>query len=129
MSNTDTAILKAGLGLIENIPRVWTTDALGTTQTQALLIDFAAVSGGRVRDLQVQIINPSTTATISWMIVPRGGLAPSPPIVSSYAPAAVSGVPIPPGMATNFVLLSGFDLYVVSSAAATSVAVISSLNG
>lgn len=129
MGSSDTGVSKAGFGLIENPITVWVTDALGTAQTKATIADISVVSGGRQREIQVLIENPSTSATIAWTVVERG-TTPSPAMTSSYAAATANpGSPIPPGKSAKFILNSRFDLWVASSAAATSIAVTSTLNG
>lgn len=117
---------RVGFGPLEGLPTLFNKTDLSTTAVKVTLPTLPA--GGNdplpTTNVKVKITNPSAAATIAWTLVKRGGGAPT--ITADYN-ATTGGSPIVPGGVEIFSIPADKDLYVVASAAATSINVTSFL--
>jgi hypothetical protein len=106
---------RCGLGSLQGLPTSFPSTTLGTTPVKVTLASTAAAVC-----IKVMISNPSTTATIAWNTVVSGATAPTAGnMTADYA--ATGATPVFSGSQQIFAIQPGRDLYIVASAASTSV--------
>lgn len=130
MSTTMQAAV--GFGPLPGLPTFWNKSDLTTAAVKVTLPTLpGTLAGGQPpmpsSNVKVKIYNYSTTATIAWALATRAadGTSSAPAMT---ADAGVTGVsPIGPLGVEIFTIPADKDLYVIASAAATSVHVTSFL--
>jgi hypothetical protein len=112
----DTSSERCGLGPLQGLPTLFNSSVLTTDPVKVTL----PTTSSATVCIKVKITNPSTTATISWKTVVAGATAPlAANMTANYASTGAS--PILPGAVEIITLQPNRDLYVVASAAASSV--------
>jgi hypothetical protein len=106
-----------GLGPLDGLPTHYSTTALSTTATKVTL---PTVPAGREQGscIKVKLVNGHATNVVAWTLVRKDASAPT--ITADYNATTGASVVLP-GTAEIFVIPADKDLYVVASAASTSV--------
>lgn len=116
-------IQRVGLGPLVGLPTFFNTAVLSTTATIVTLPTLPATNTGGPGIIAVKIVNPNASALLAWTIIVTGGAVPS----TTADFAATGGSTVLPGAVEHFAIPTGFDLYIVASAAASSAHVTSFL--
>lgn len=122
---SDSAILKSGLGPIEN-PVTVDSNVIGTTAAKPVVV--APATTDRTRIIKAEITNPNASASLGWQLVERGQPAPAITVNFAGVPGTAAAI-ILPGASKVISFTSNFELVLVASAAASNYNVASSLYG
>lgn len=123
---------RSGFGPFLTLPTFWSSSTLSTTPTKVTLPTPAPFPGNSTTpptagNVRITIVNGHATNTIAWSIVDLTNPAqPAPSITADYVNATCAAI-ILPGASSTFVIPASRELYVVASAASTTVNVTSFL--